>query len=134
MTNIQKMNNSYDSTNERQYPEMYQSYSPQYQGNYVPLNVVPPEYIAPDYVAVDMNMPAPPSYQDATGDIHSECRRKEEILANAHKRRLEIIKTNHQQEINTIQKNSKGNFFGGMLFAGLLVGIGVLIYRLVTMY
>ena len=128
------MSNSYAPTNELQYPEMYASYSPQYQGNYIPLNVVPPEYVASDYVAIDMGMPAPPSYQDATNDIHSECRMKEDILAKKYKKSLEILKKSHQQQIDTIQRNTGGSFFGGMLFAGIMIGIGFLIYRLATTY
>jgi len=148
------MSNASAPPNDLQYPEMYVSYSPQYQGNYIPLNVVPPEYVAPgyvapgyvapgyvapgyvapDYVAIDMDIPPPPSYQDATTDIHLECRKKEEILENKHKKHIEIVKRNHQQEITTLQRNTNGSFFGGMLFTGFIIGIGFIIYRLVTIY
>jgi hypothetical protein len=132
ITDIQKMSNSYAPMNELQYPEMYASYSPQYQQNhenYIPLNPV-----APDYVAIDMSIPPPPSYQDATNDIHFECRRKEEILTNRYKKSIEILKKSHQQQIDTIERNTKGSFFGGILFAAVLVGAGFLIYRFATMY
>lgn len=126
------MNNSYAPTNELQYPEMYASYSPQYQENYIPLNVVPEHYTSPDYVAIDMSMPPPPSYHDATNDIHSDCKRNEEILAKKYKKGIEIIKRTHQQEIETIQRNTRGSFFGGMLFSGLMTCLGLFTYWLVT--